>query len=333
MGSNRILYVSYDPHTLVRDEELLMRAGYEVASVLGTDGLIACGSVADYSSVLLDHACPVEERPEVISWLKSSHPEVTILPAEWAQMYAASAGPAPPRVVFVPSTEPVHELTSKSSPNDYAAVPTFTGFDKRSDDVSRKDVSVDFRLFYRGELPPWPKPEAMGKQQIHLIRKHFHQQLQLLWQQHRALAGALTRPTKSPRQESLTPMLEVRAGNYARCGYRFLPLVSRDSGSDCSLDILLLRHDDPARLVQTAGGIDYRVPLLLAALRMPRTCDEAENGPDANEDPFYVLMDDDSTVKEVKVSNDRLLTPVTPQEPPHYVVLIIQVRASVTALG
>jgi hypothetical protein len=76
----RILYVSYNPATLIRDEQLLMRAGYEVDSVFGTDGLMACGSLAEYASVLIDDACPPEERKKVTTWLTASSPKLNVLP-------------------------------------------------------------------------------------------------------------------------------------------------------------------------------------------------------------------------------------------------------------
>jgi len=81
MAAQRILYVSYNPATLIRDEQLLMLAGYEVDSVLGEDGLRACGSVAEYASVLIDDACPLSGRKKMISWLQSTYPKVDILPA------------------------------------------------------------------------------------------------------------------------------------------------------------------------------------------------------------------------------------------------------------
>jgi DNA-binding NtrC family response regulator len=81
MAAQRILYVSYNPATLIRDEHLLMRSGYEVDSVFGADGLMACGSIAEYASVLIDHACPRGRRRKMISWLQSTYPKVDILPA------------------------------------------------------------------------------------------------------------------------------------------------------------------------------------------------------------------------------------------------------------
>jgi hypothetical protein len=81
MAAQRILYVSYNPATLIRDEHLLMLAGYEVDSVFGADGLMACRSVAEYAAVLIDDACPLGRRKKMISWLQSSCPKVDILPA------------------------------------------------------------------------------------------------------------------------------------------------------------------------------------------------------------------------------------------------------------
>ena len=83
MTDDRILYVSYDPTTLVREEQFLTRAGYEVDSVFGTDGLMAYRSVAEYAFVLLDDACPPEQRETVFSWLRGTLPAVNILPAAW----------------------------------------------------------------------------------------------------------------------------------------------------------------------------------------------------------------------------------------------------------
>jgi hypothetical protein len=81
VAAERILYVNYNPATLIRDEQLLMRAGYEVASVFGTYRLMACGSVAEYTCVLLDDACPPEDRGKVITWLTANFPKLNVLRA------------------------------------------------------------------------------------------------------------------------------------------------------------------------------------------------------------------------------------------------------------
>jgi hypothetical protein len=81
LTAKRILYVNYNPATLIRDEQSLMRAGCEVDSVFGTDGLMACESVAEYTSVLLDDACRPEDREKVITWLTANFPKLNVLPA------------------------------------------------------------------------------------------------------------------------------------------------------------------------------------------------------------------------------------------------------------
>jgi len=70
MVAKRILYVNYNPATLIRDEESLMRAGYEVDTVFGIDGVMARKSVAGYASVAIHETCPLESRKKMISWLR-----------------------------------------------------------------------------------------------------------------------------------------------------------------------------------------------------------------------------------------------------------------------
>jgi hypothetical protein len=78
--AKRILYVSHNPATLVRDEQSLMHAGFEVDTVFGTDGLMGCGSAAEYASILIDDAFPLKHKKKMISWLLSTYPKVDILP-------------------------------------------------------------------------------------------------------------------------------------------------------------------------------------------------------------------------------------------------------------
>jgi len=81
VATKRILYVNHNPATLIRDEQSLMRAGYEVDTVFGTDGVMACRSVAEYAFVLIDQACPLEDRNKLTHWLEENFPKLTILPA------------------------------------------------------------------------------------------------------------------------------------------------------------------------------------------------------------------------------------------------------------
>lgn len=80
MAAERILYVNYNLATLIRDEQWLVRAGYEVDTVFGSDGVMACGSVAEYEFAMIDEACPLEDRKKLAHWLKENFPKLTILP-------------------------------------------------------------------------------------------------------------------------------------------------------------------------------------------------------------------------------------------------------------
>jgi hypothetical protein len=81
MVAKRILYVNYSPARLIRDEELLMRAGYELDTVFGIDGVMACGSIAEHTSISIDETCPLEEKEKLIRWLTVNFPRLYVLPA------------------------------------------------------------------------------------------------------------------------------------------------------------------------------------------------------------------------------------------------------------
>jgi hypothetical protein len=55
-----------------------MRAGYEVDTVFGTDGVM-CGSAAEYDLVLIDEACSLKDRKKLIGWLTANFPKFKIL--------------------------------------------------------------------------------------------------------------------------------------------------------------------------------------------------------------------------------------------------------------
>jgi len=173
---------------------------------------------------------------------------------------------------------------------------------------------MEFRLIYRGPLQsetskPLPK-------QKHAIRRALHPQLKELWQQHSGL------------RENLDDL----SGNWARCGFRFLPLITKDRVEACSLDITFLRRDNPGNLIRSGGDIDNRLKVLFDGLRMADTVAELGGAtPGPGEDPFYCLLEDDELITEVRVTTDRLLVPLDPaiNEHIHEVTLIIHVRAHI----
>ena len=99
----------------------------------------------------------------------------------------------------------------------------------------------------------------------------------------------------------------------------------------CSLDVLVLRRDEPHALINAAGDLDGRMKTLLDALQMPRQCSELgpNSKPEPDEDPFYVLMEDDRLIYELNVTTDTLLMPTEPNEEHRDVVAVVRVKTRV----
>jgi hypothetical protein len=161
----------------------------------------------------------------------------------------------------------------------------------------------------------------------------MHKQLAELWKQHPQLKSQLedpvTRYTTPANQVSYPgpgveqvhwqpkdsqigkPWVQFVADEYSRCGFRFVPLVRKDNGFYCSLDILFLRRDSPGNLVRSGGDIDNRIKVFIDALKIVKSCNELAGAtPDTTEDPFFCLLEDDSMITDIKITTDRLLTPL-----------------------
>ena len=120
-------------------------------------------------------------------------------------------------------------------------------------------------------------------------------------------------------------VIEQVADEHAMCGFRFVPLVEKDAA--CALDVLLLFRSEPHRLLNNAGDLDGRVKTLLDGLRKPQQCDEVTGQtPAEDEDPFYVLLEDDHVVTELNVTTDRLFAPLEQGESPRDAVAVLRVR-------
>jgi hypothetical protein len=121
--------------------------------------------------------------------------------------------------------------------------------------------------------------------------------------------------------------IEHTADDHARCGGRFIPLISNTGGFSCALDILFLRRDAPGNLIENSGDIDSRIKVLLDGLRMPDSVKEL-GGFDidsAKENPFYCLLENDRLISRISVTTDRLITPRVSQESGNEVMLVIHV--------
>ena len=58
---------------------MLIRAGYEVDTVFGADGVMACEPVGGYPFVLINEAWLSKDRKTLIGWFTANSPELTIL--------------------------------------------------------------------------------------------------------------------------------------------------------------------------------------------------------------------------------------------------------------
>lgn len=156
---------------------------------------------------------------------------------------------------------------------------------------------MEFRLIYDGDLKGASKTNTRSEHK-HEIRRVFHQQLQLLWNTY-----PLYRGTAATRL-----MMQVTPNRFRLGKYRLLPLVTRDLGLGCALDVLFLRFDQPGQSLLQSGDIDNRLKTLFDALRVPLK-GEYRDEPREGEDPFYCLLEDDSLITHLSLTTDLLLQP------------------------
>ena len=180
---------------------------------------------------------------------------------------------------------------------------------------------MEFHLVYQGRLPAAGQGGKKTRtREKHNIRKVFHKQLAALWKTHPFLV----------RFRALDDVQGKFASRYESYGYRFLPLVSEWFMISCALDILFLRRDGPGSLVKSGGDIDNRLKVLFDALRMPQSPEEVcGDSPDASEEPFYCLLEDDKLISKVQVETNWLLVPPQQDEHSHDVHLVIRVKTVV----
>ena len=157
---------------------------------------------------------------------------------------------------------------------------------------------MEFRLTYEGKLLSRAKPPD-----VHAIRKKFHKQLERLWDEHPVLKrGQSTAPVICPSMKE--PICQD--------GFNWLPIVTRENGLVCGLDILMLRKGPPRR---TYTDIDNHLKPICDALRKEHNFQGfgTKNGkpqPGDGEDPFYVLLEDDRFITHLSVTSDMLLDPL-----------------------
>lgn len=127
--------------------------------------------------------------------------------------------------------------------------------------VDWKEGTLQFRLTYEGPLLADTNNgkkvagRARNKQDI---RKAFHPQLRRFWDIHPVLAGEKGKTSQGvilldSKSDDLEHDVDNLARRFPMGSYNFVPLVTRNLGVHCALDILFLRNDPP-RSDSSSGG-------------------------------------------------------------------------------
>ena len=170
---------------------------------------------------------------------------------------------------------------------------------------------MEFRLIYDG-----PLKAAAGVNDKHHLRKAFHEQFKVLWNQV-PLSDSQDLLEDPPKKNRISVITGFGS-------YKFAPLVCEKLHLICELEITLLRPESPGSVITQGGDIDNRLKTLFDALRMPKTENEIPSSISAGkiDKPFYCLLEDDNLITKVNVSTDRLLRQNAGQND---VVLVIHV--------
>jgi hypothetical protein len=195
---------------------------------------------------------------------------------------------------------------------------------------------LEFRLTYQGILLAETNRSGEVRRaradHKHEVRKKLHPQLKRLWEMHpylRPWQGASSTPgSRILGRPGPGRSIDDLASRFARFGYRFVPLVTRDLELLCSIEILFLRQGSPGEIINRTGDIDNRLKTLFDAFTLP--VDLSQVGqyvrPSGEEDPFFVLLEDDAVITKISAETDTLLEPATDPPNPNDARLVITVR-------
>jgi len=94
---------------------------------------------------------------------------------------------------------------------------------------------------------------------------------------------------------------------WQRGEFHFVPLITDAMVLQCRIDVLLLRPEEKKYIFEQ-GDLDGQLKTLFDALRIPAELSETGGmGPQEDEDPFFVLLEDDRLISEVHVTSDQML--------------------------
>jgi len=197
------------------------------------------------------------------------------------------------------------------------------------------ESTVEFRLLYQGILTA-----NGGVADKFAIGRQFHPQLRNLCSEQPLLRSQLIAWGQVEAQQTLGDSFTgedafsfgvKRLADTHLNGFRFMPISRKEWHLRCSLDVLFLRREKPGKVFKR-GDIDNRFKTLFDALQMPiQGQDIGRESPGPDEDPFFVLLQEDDLIADVSLTTDRLLdVPAAHRYSRDYSILVIGVELQPT---
>lgn len=170
------------------------------------------------------------------------------------------------------------------------------------------EPQMRFRLTYEGELVSTQEDDLSAREdrrrkQKHFLRQWFHPQLKHLWNTHPMLQ-AKNRQLNAAGENYVA----YTSRDYSGWGYNYIPVLKKGDPVTCHIETLFLRRQMPGGLIR-GGDLDNRMKTLYDSLRMPNSPAEMKDisGPGADENPFFVLLEEDNLITHTAIETDILM--------------------------
>ncbi|MEP7308024.1 MAG: hypothetical protein ABJA98_21175 [Acidobacteriota bacterium] len=161
------------------------------------------------------------------------------------------------------------------------------------------NAPVQFRLLLEGHVSSRQRGSSTER---HKLRQFLHPQLKKLCHEHPSLKSWSVVPPGGVGSK-----IERIANEHKFGAYRFVPVIRKKAAENIvSLDFLILRPTAGRGVFDGRGDLDGRIKSIIDVLRKPSQPDEVKSSPAEGEDPFFVVLEDDSQIYEFSVSTDTL---------------------------
>jgi hypothetical protein len=175
------------------------------------------------------------------------------------------------------------------------------------------ELEMDLRLIYEGPLPTERSRVVQAKHDIRVALRYQlldHVRRRPALSHFTAMIRGLTTP-QVPPEDSITPDFSAIGRKFKLRGQEFVPLIVGAAHAICHLEILFLRREESESLISKpkdvyGGDLDNRIKIFLDALRAPQEEKEIPDAFQADEEPFFCLLEDDSLITKVSIEADVL---------------------------